>query len=627
MASIAAAAALASGAGGTATASASAIAEQMMMGREYAALGSYETALTYMEAAAAAMLRAAKEDEAPGAHDTWMAARQQCQMEARLLRELVKELGALRRAPGTDAGVEGGASDPEDEEEGGGNRPLASLAPSRPRLGRKGSGSRAAKADPPRGSGAAGGPGPELPAWAAAKAAGRASQRGDVPDRPARHGGIGAAARRRKNGSGTDGDGPDAGRNRRRLVAGKGGAGRGARALSRDKGAAAGAGARAGRAAGSGTPSKSGRGGRRGGPAAGRRGDDDEEDADADGGPAAPRRQSYAEAKGITGGEAELVELIERDILERDPGVRFEDIAGLEEAKGLIQEAVVLPLVIPGYFTGIRRPWRGVLMFGPPGTGKTLLAKAVATECETTFFAVSSSTLTSKWRGESEKMVRILFDMARHYAPSTIFIDEIDSLASARGGSSEHEASRRVKTELLVQMDGVASSAATKASSGDAGSDGEEAAAGPQVVVLAASNLPWELDEAFRRRLEKRIYIPLPAQADREALFRLNLRSVVLADDVDLASLAARTEGFSGSDLTNLSRDAAMMAMRRILAGLREEGLPLAEFALRVKAVQEETKPPVTQQDLEDALRKCSSSVGGSDLERFEKWMDEFGSA
>ncbi|KAA0172046.1 hypothetical protein FNF28_00363 [Cafeteria roenbergensis] len=440
MASIAAAAALASGAGGTATASASAIAEQMMMGREYAALGSYETALTYMEAAAAAMLRAAKEDEAPGAHDTWMAARQQCQMEARLLRELVKELGALRRAPGTDAG-------------------------------------------------------------------------------------------------------------------------------------------------------------------------------------------SYAEAKGITGGEAELVELIERDILERDPGVRFEDIAGLEEAKGLIQEAVVLPLVIPGYFTGIRRPWRGVLMFGPPGTGKTLLAKAVATECETTFFAVSSSTLTSKWRGESEKMVRILFDMARHYAPSTIFIDEIDSLASARGGSSEHEASRRVKTELLVQMDGVASSAATKASSGDAGSDGEEAAAGPQVVVLAASNLPWELDEAFRRRLEKRIYIPLPAQADREALFRLNLRSVVLADDVDLASLAARTEGFSGSDLTNLSRDAAMMAMRRILAGLREEGLPLAEFALRVKAVQEETKPPVTQQDLEDALRKCSSSVGGSDLERFEKWMDEFGSA
>jgi SpoVK/Ycf46/Vps4 family AAA+-type ATPase len=136
----------------------------------------------------------------------------------------------------------------------------------------------------------------------------------------------------------------------------------------------------------------------------------------------------------------------------------------------------------------------------------------------------------------SEKLVRILFDMARYYAPSTIFIDEVDALAGARGGSTEHESSRRVKTELLVQMDGISSLITT---GDDEAADGDEEAGSKQVVVLAASNLPWALDDAFKRRLEKRIYIPLPEEADREALFRIAMEGVALEEDVDLGMLAS----------------------------------------------------------------------------------------
>ena len=304
-----------------------------------------------------------------------------------------------------------------------------------------------------------------------------------------------------------------------------------------------------------------------------------------------------------SGYDTDLVEMLERDIVQKDPNIHWDDIADLAEAKRLLEEAVVLPMWMPDFFKGIRRPWRGVLMVGPPGTGKTMLAKAVATECGTTFFNVSSSTLTSKYRGESEKLVRLLFEMARFYAPSTIFIDEIDSLCSRRGSESEHEASRRVKSELLVQMDGMSSITDEP---------------GKVVMVLAATNFPWDIDEALRRRLEKRIYIPLPTLEGREALLAINLKEVKVVEDLDLKSVARRLDGYSGADITNVCRDASMMSMRRKIAGLK----PMEIRNLN----QDELDMPVSKQDFMEAVQKCNKSVSKEDLEKYEKWMEEFGS-
>ena len=300
----------------------------------------------------------------------------------------------------------------------------------------------------------------------------------------------------------------------------------------------------------------------------------------------------------------DLVEALERDIVQRNPSVKWTDIAGCDEAKKLLKEAVVLPMVMPDYFKGIRRPWRGVLMVGPPGTGKTMLAKAVATECKTTFFNVSSASLTSKYHGESEKLMRLLFEMARFYAPSTVFIDEIDSICSKRGASNEHEASRRVKSELLVQMEGVSSTLSDDPSK--------------MVIVLGATNFPWDIDEALRRRLEKRIYIPLPDYNGRFQLLKINLREVPIDEDVNLELIAEKLDGYSGADITTVCRDAAMMDMRR-----RIEGLSIEEIQALPK---DELNFPCKMNDFLETLRKVSPSVSKTDLEKYEKWMQEFGS-
>ena len=255
----------------------------------------------------------------------------------------------------------------------------------------------------------------------------------------------------------------------------------------------------------------------------------------------------YPEDEGY-GPDTELIEMVEREVVDMNPNVSFDDIAELDLAKRALTEAVVLPLLMPDFFVGLRRPWKGVLLYGPPGTGKTLLAKALATQGKTTFFNVSPTTFASKWKGESEKLVRILFEMARFYAPSTIFIDEVDSIGTKRH-DGEHEASKKLLAEMLVQMDGISES-----NSGANGEYDNENNKPKFVMVLGATNLPWDLDDALRRRFEKRIYIPLPNSVGRQQMFNINFKGIKLSNDVDIDTLVKKTEGYSGHDISSVCR-------------------------------------------------------------------------
>ena len=291
------------------------------------------------------------------------------------------------------------------------------------------------------------------------------------------------------------------------------------------------------------------------------------------------------------------------EIVIKGDEVHWDDVAGLEIAKSALKETVVYPFLRPDLFMGLREPARGMLLFGPPGTGKTMLARAVATESKSVFFAISASSLTSKFLGESEKLVRALFALARALAPSIIFVDEIDSLLGSRGGSSEHEATRRVKTEFFIQWSDLQRAAAGReVTEGDA----------TRVLVLAATNLPWAIDEAARRRFVRRQYIPLPEPEVRAQ----QLRTLLAAQrhtlsDADLADLVARTANFSGSDITALAKDAAMG--------------PLRSLGEKLLHMRPEDIRGIDARDFAASLGNIRPSVSQQGLKQFEDWAREFG--
>lgn len=302
----------------------------------------------------------------------------------------------------------------------------------------------------------------------------------------------------------------------------------------------------------------------------------------------------------------------------------------MDAAKEALKEAVILPLKFPQLFTGKRTPWRGILLYGPPGTGKSYLAKAVATEASSTFFSVSSSDLVSKWQGESEKLVRTLFEMARDAKPSIVFIDEVDSMCGTRS-EGENDSTRRIKTEFLVQMQGVG-----KDSSG--------------VLVLAATNIPWGLDPAIRRRFERRIYIPLPDKAARAVMFKIHIgKTPCNLAPQEFDKLGALTEGYSGSDISILVRNALMEPVRtcqlathfKYVTGpdpknpeltcndLLTPCPPMAEGAVEMNLTDvpdNKLYPPVVQMsDFLKALKTTRPSVSQADLAQYVQWTKEFG--
>lgn len=296
----------------------------------------------------------------------------------------------------------------------------------------------------------------------------------------------------------------------------------------------------------------------------------------------------------LKGVDSKLTQVILDEILEGGAPVQWEDIAGQETAKQALQEMVILPSLRPELFTGLRTPARGLLLFGPPGNGKTLLARAVATQCNATFFSISAASLMSKYVGEGEKLVRALFSIARELQPSVIFIDEVDSLLSERK-DNEHEASRRLKTEFLVEFDGLPCNP-------------EE-----RVLVMAATNRPQELDEAALRRFTKRVYVTLPNIQTRIILLqRLLAKHNDPLTSEELNEMAVLTEGYSGSDLTGLAKDAALGPIRELNPD-------------QVKELDLNSVRNITMQDFRDSLRRIRRSVSPASLTTYEKWNLEYG--
>lgn len=288
----------------------------------------------------------------------------------------------------------------------------------------------------------------------------------------------------------------------------------------------------------------------------------------------------------------ELRERIISEIVETKLDTKFEDIIGQEQAKQSIKEIIILPSLRPDLFTGLRSPPRGLLLFGPPGTGKTMLAKAVATECKCTFFNISASSLTSKFVGESEKLVRLLFDLAFEREPSVVFIDEIDSILSKRN-ESENEASKRLKTEFLIQFDGVGSNNKAK------------------VLIIGATNRPMELDSAVVRRLPKRIYVGAFNKEERFTFLKFIMKKQEnnISDD-EFLDIANKTECYSNSDLKELCREAAYGPIRDVDMS---------------KLINVDKLRPVCYGDFLHALKKVRGILNEEILKSLEDWDKSYG--
>ncbi|TNJ26507.1 Vacuolar protein sorting 4b [Giardia muris] len=329
-----------------------------------------------------------------------------------------------------------------------------------------------------------------------------------------------------------------------------------------------------------------------------------------------------AAALGGGGGKKDpLEDALSRVIVREKPNIHWDDVVGLQGAKQALNEAVVLPIKFPHLFEGKREPWRGILLYGCPGTGKSFLAKALATECDATFFSVSSSDLISKYVGESARLIRALFDMARKEPQAIIFIDEIDALVSSRGGGEESDASRQVKTEFLVQMQGVGKGAGN-------------------LLVLGATNFPEAIDSAMLRRFEKRIEIDLPDAEARASILKNGIGDTPnTLTDADYMKLANDSEGYSGSDLSNLCKEALMMPIRELQTAqfyradeagkyyICNEGDPGA-IAGSIMDLDPNSIgiPRVTPEHMQKALASTKSSVTKEDKVRIAKFTSDCGS-
>ncbi|GMI96237.1 DUO1-activated ATPase 1 [Hibiscus trionum] len=301
--------------------------------------------------------------------------------------------------------------------------------------------------------------------------------------------------------------------------------------------------------------------------------------------------------------------------------VTFADIGALDDMKESLQELVMLPLRRPDLFKGgLLKPCRGILLFGPPGTGKTMLAKAIAREAGASFINVSMSTIASKWFGEDEKNVRALFTLAAKVSPTIIFVDEVDSMLGQRTRVGEHEAMRKIKNEFMAHWDGLL----TKP--------------GERILVLAATNRPFDLDEAIIRRFERRIMVGLPSIENREKIFRTLLAKEKVEENVDFAELAARTEGYTGSDLKNLCTTAAYRPVRELIKQERlkdqerkkneAKGKILEDISTKTKAGERViTMRPLNMADLKEAMHQVAASFSseGAGMNELKQWNDLYG--